>query len=166
MSINEFAEHKGLIYEQFYLTRQGLPVLCCFVKFINNTGGYKDIGYDMQTFISGKENLTDIHAKTKAWDKDEYKYRMGDVWADSDRFVRISYEGKSARDEKLYVFNDSGRNNGGLGISSDINSCSVWTNAGTNLLNNTDRTMRPVFFMLTEKELTPDSVKDLDRITF
>ena len=165
VSINEFTEHKGFSYEQFYVTQPGLPVLCCFVRLINNTGGYKDIGYDINAYISGKENLTDIYALTTA-EKENYRLRMGDAWGGSDRFIRVSYEGKSTRDEKLYMFTDSGRNNGGAGVASDINQCSVWANAGTNLTNNADRTMRPVFFILTEKELTLDSVIDLDRVTF
>jgi hypothetical protein len=166
VEINEFIEHKGLIYERYFVTQPSLPVLCCFVRFINHTGGYKDIGYDINACISGKENLTDIYASVQTDEKEEYRARMGDCWHNPDRFAGISYEGKSARKEKLYVYNDSGRNNGGINISSDINQCGIYVSANTNIINNASRTLRPVFFILTEKELTLDSVSDLERITF
>ena len=165
VSINEFADHKGLSYEQYYVTQPELPVLCYFVKFINNTGGYKHIGYDMNAYISGKENLTDIYARITN-DNQEYNLRMGDAWSDGDNFIRVSYENKSIRNEKLYIYTDNGRNNGGIGVASDINQCSVWTNANTNIIDGGSSTLRPVFFILTEKELTGDFVGDLDRVVF
>ncbi|MCL2774288.1 MAG: GNAT family N-acetyltransferase [Oscillospiraceae bacterium] len=167
VEISEFAEHKGVTYEQFYVTKPSLPVLCYFVRLIDNTGGYKDIGYNMDAVLSGKENLTDIYARTQTWEKEEYLVKMGcDSWWDSNKFLRISREGKSAWNEKLYVFTDHERNNGGLGVGGDINVCHIHAGAGTNLIDNASRTMRPVFFILTEKELTLDSVTDLDRVTF
>jgi len=165
VSINEFPDHKGLSYEQYYVTQPGLPVLCYFVKFINNTGGYKHIGYDMNAYISGKENLTDIYAHITN-DNQDYDLRMGDAWGDSDNFIKVSYENKSKRDEKLYVYTDNGRNNGGIGVASDINQGGVWTNGNTNIINGGSSVMRPVFFILTEKELTVHSIGDLDRIVF
>jgi hypothetical protein len=169
-AINEFADHKGLTYETYYLTQPSLPVLCCFVRFTNNTGGYKHMGYDMSACISCKENgsLSDIYALTRE-DKDEYRARMGDGWYGSDRFIKMLFEGESARPEKLYVFYDPSRNSGGggLGLGSDIHQCSINTNGNTNyLLNGMSHTFRPVFFMLTEKELTFDSVNDLERVFF
>ena len=166
VTVNEFAEHKGLSYERFYVTQPGLPVLCCFVRFINNTGGYKQIGYDMQACISGTENLKDIYAHTKTHEREEYRIRMGDSWAETDRFVRLSYEGKSARAEKLYVYNDTERNSGGMSVSSDVHHCNVYTSAYIRVINGESETLRPVFFILTEKELTLDCVADLNRIIF
>ena len=165
VSISEFAEHKGLSYEQYYLTQPGLPVLCYFVKFINNTGGYKHIGYDMNAFITGKENLTDIYAKITN-DNQDYDLRLGDTWNDSDNFIKVSYEKKSKRGEKLYIYTDNGRNNGGIGVSSDINQGSVWTNGNTYIIDGGSYAMRPVFFILTEKDITADYIGDLDRIVF
>ncbi|MCL2813111.1 MAG: GNAT family N-acetyltransferase [Oscillospiraceae bacterium] len=165
VAIDEFAEHKGLSYEQYYLTLPGLPVLCYFVRFINNTGGYKHIGYDMTAYISGKENLTDIYARLTN-DNREYDLRLGDAWSDGDNLVRISYENKSRREEKLYVYTDNARNNGGVGVASDINQGGVWTNANTNIAEGGASTLRPVFFILTKKELTAECLCDLDRVTF
>ena len=167
VSINEFTEHKGMSYEQYYVTRPSLPVLCYFVRLINNTGGYKDIGYDMGAYICGKENLTDIYAQTTD-DKDEYRVRMGDGWSGADRLVRISYENQSVRDEKLYVYTDNNVRNhrSGMSIGSDINQCSVSISNGAAMVNGSSATLSPVFFILTEKELTLDSVTDLDRMKF
>ena len=166
VSIDEFADHKGLACEQYFLTLPGLPVLCYFVRFVNNTGGYKHIGYDMNAYISGKENLGDIYAKITR-DNGEYDLKMGDdAWNDADNFARISYEGKSRRAEKLYVYSDSGRNNGGLGVASDINQCGIWANANANMKNGESAALRPVFFILAEKELTAGHLADLDRVKF
>jgi len=84
----------------------------------------------------------------------------------SEKFIRVSYENKPARDEKLYAFTDAGRNNGGLGIGGDIHSCNIHANSWTNLFNNTSRALLPMFFILTEKELTAESVADLVRVEF
>lgn len=166
VSVNEFYEHKGIVYEQFYVTQPSLPVLCCFIRLINNTGGYKNIGYNMNAYLSGRENLTDIYARVTTNEKDEYRLRMGEGWHDADRLVRISREGSSAREEKLYVYTDARRNNGSIGIGGDVNSCNIYCSAWTNLLKDASHTMRPVFFILTEKELTLDSLADLERVTF
>ena len=150
VSIDEFAEHKGMSYEQYYVTRPSLPVLCYFVRFINNTGGYKDMGYNMNAFISGKENLTDIYAQVeRGAEKEEYRYRMGDVWSDANKLIRISYEDNSIRDEKLYMYSDTERNHrSGMGISSDINSCSLYNHNAVYMVNNESATLNPVFFIL------------------
>lgn len=167
VTINEFTEHKGLTYEQYYVTQPSLAVLCYFVRFINNTGGYKHIGYDTNTYISGKDNLSDIYGFVKTDEKEEYRAKMGDTWLGADRLVKISFEGKITRDEKLYVYTDHSRNNGGIGINSDINQCNIYFNGNTNsLFNNTTRTFRPVFYILTEKEITLDSVVDLEKVIF
>ena len=165
VAIDEFADHKGLACEQYYVTLPGLPVLGYFVKFINNTGGYKHIGYDMNAYISGKENLGDIYAHLTN-DNREYDLRLGDAWSDGDNLVKISYENNSKRGEKLYVYTDNGRNNGGIGVASDINQGSVWTNANTNIASGKTATLRPVFFIFTHKELTAESLGDLDRVIF
>ena len=165
VSINEFSDHLGLSYEQYYLTLPNLPVLCYFVKFINNTGAYKHIGYDMNAYISGKENLGDIYAKTIN-EKDEYDLRIGDAWGGSDKLVKFSFEKNSKRDENLYIFTDNERNNGGLGVSSDINTCCAYTSANTNIKNGESSSLRPVFFIFTEKELKAEYMCDLERIIF
>ena len=166
VSINEFAEYKGVTYEQYYLTQPSLPVLCVFVKFINNTGEYRHIGYEMNAFLSGKDNISDIYAVIRD-EKEDYCLRMGgDTWSGTDRFVKISHERKSKRDEKLYVFTDTWRNRGGIGVGSDINQGCIWTEASANIETGDSIKMRPVFFMFTEKELTLDSVCDLERIVF
>ena len=105
------------------------------------------------------------HIKTE--EKDEYRIRMGDdAWHNSDRLIKISYEGKSARDEKLYIYNDAVKNKGSIGLSGDINCCGVNTSANTNIVSGGNSTLRPVFLILTEKELTLESLIDLERITF
>jgi len=120
----------------------------------------------MNAHIAGKENLTDVYAHTRTEEKDEYRIRMGDSWSETDKFAGISYEGKSARDEKLYVYYDAGRSGGGISVSSDVNQCGIYTGAYTNMINGASRALRPVFFILTEKELPFDSVSDLDRVIF
>ena len=164
VAVNEFIEHKGLTYERYYLTQPGLPVLCFFVRFINNTGGYKDIGYNMNAYICGKENLGDVYAQTRTDENEEYRIRMGDSWAGADKFARISYEGKSARDEKLYAYYDS--RGGGISVNSDVNQCGIYASGYANMINGASKTLRPLFFILTEKELPFDSVSDLERILF
>ena len=125
----------------------------------------------MNAYISAKDckqtgELTDIFAHTTTSEKEEYRIRMGDSWADADRLIRISYEGKSARKEKLYVFTDADRNNGGISVGSDINQCSIFTGAHARLVSEENLTLRPVFFILTEKELSIDALTDLDRVMF
>jgi hypothetical protein len=119
----------------------------------------------MQATISGAEGLTDIYAQTKTWDKEEERDRMGDSWTEADRLVRISCEGERARDEKLYVYNDTTRDSG-ISVGSDVYHCNVYNHDSARVISGESETLRPVFFILTEKELTLDSVTDLNRIKF
>jgi len=168
VTIEKFVGHKGITYEQYYVTQPALPVLCHFVRFINNSGGRRHIGYNLDVTVSGT-NLSDIYAQITSADKQDYRARMGDAWigAEDRGLVRMSFEGESARTEKLYAFTDAARNSGSINAGSDIYKCSITTGANTNnLLTGEARTFRPLFLMLTEKEITLDSVSDLDRVMF
>jgi hypothetical protein len=156
-----------MILEQYYVTQPELPIMCCFGRLINNTGGYKSIGFSFESCISGSEKLTDLYATAATAEKVTYRERMGDSYLNADRFVRMSFEGNSARDEKLYVYTDTARNSGYLGISSDIYQCNIYVSANTNYLpTGASLTFHPSYFMFTEKELTLDSVTDLEHVWF
>ena len=167
VAIKEFAEHKGFAYEQYFVTQPSLPVLCHFVRFINNTGGYKSMGYDVNMYTSNGENLGDIFGFATNSERESYRVKMGDIWLGGDKLVKMSFEGKIARNEKLFVYMDAGRNNGSISINSDINQCNVFfSGSAHNMLNNTAWVSRPAFIMLTENEITLDSVTDLERVLF
>ena len=165
--VNEFEEHKGMTYEQYYVTLPGLPVLCYFVKVINNTGEYRQTHVGIEGYISDKEKLTDIYASVKTTDREEYRLRVGsDIWQGFDKVAKISYENQNARNEKLYVYNDAVRNYGNMRVYSDINSFGIDGWANINVTDKSSYTICPIFFVLTEKDLAPEDFTDFERIIF
>jgi hypothetical protein len=101
-------------------------------------------------------------------DKKEYRLRFcGDGHEmDYDRLLAFSRDGKSQRQEKLYVFKDSVRDRGKLMVAYDINIAYCDFDMKGYIPDGGHHTTRPVFCILTDKTLTLESLTDLERIVF
>jgi len=167
VTVEKYDHFKGLCYTHFYMTLPGVPVLCHFTKLVNNTGRYMDMELCSLVFFSGKETLSEIGAVLKEGNL-ECKVSLGGV-EDSlryDRLVTISRNGDDLRPEKLYVFKDSERDNGKQHFEYDINIAYSEINAKGKVADGENFTTKPVFCILTEKELAEEDLDDLRRISF
>jgi hypothetical protein len=57
LTIVDDEEYKGAIYESYFVTRPGIPMLCAFYRFINNTGIFRDERVSINAFLRGSEDL-------------------------------------------------------------------------------------------------------------
>jgi len=165
--IENFEEYKGIHLSQYYLTLPGVPVLCHYTKIENNTGRYMDIEPSTMLLLSGKDTQSEVRAEMKEGSivckvrpgsiDDEFRY---------DRLVIIAREGETPRPEKLFVFKDSERDNGQslIGIDDLITYCSL--SMKKSVPSGGSYTTMPVFCILSEKNLTLESLDDLRRIEF
>ena len=168
VTVNNADEYKGVCYAQYYLTLPGVPVLCHFTRLENGMGRYLDAEMYTMMFLSGKEDLQDLRAAVTAEDKSAYHLKMGrdDREMRFDRLLMLSREGKDPRSEKMYIFKDSVRDRGRQVIGYDQNIAFYDANMKGRVHDGAYYSTKPVFCILTEKELSLDSLTDLSRISF
>jgi len=165
--VENFDEYKGMRYSQFYLTLPGVPVLCHFTRLENGSGRFFEVEPYSMIMLAGKDTLSELCA-----DMTEGSIgcmvRPGDVDEEYayDRLVTITREGENPRPEKLYIYKDSVRDNGKhcIGMDDSIVYCDF--NMKKSVPDGESYTTMPIFCILSEKDLTPESLDDLKRISF
>lgn len=168
VAIEDFDEYKGMRYSQYYMTLPGVPVMCHFTRLSNGTGRSFDAELYSMMYLSGKEGLTDLYASATTGQKTTYRLRMSGEEHNLlvDRFAAFSREGCSSRQEKLYVYMDSKRNRGKFSVEGDMNIVYCDLNMKGFVRDGGQYTTKPLFCIITEKDLDPESLGDLSRIEF
>ena len=168
VSIGKNDEYKGMRYSQYYLTLPGVPIMCHFMRLENGAGRFMDAELYSMLFLSGKEGLPDIVAGLSGEDGIRYDLRFcgGGHELRYDRLIAFSRDGLNKRREKLYVFKDSKRDHGKSTLGYDINIAYCDFNMKGSVPSGGHLTTKPVFCILTEKELTLEALTDLSRIEF
>ncbi|MDR2599048.1 MAG: GNAT family N-acetyltransferase [Oscillospiraceae bacterium] len=168
VEINEFDLYKGMKLSSYYLTLPGVPILCQFTKAHNNTGRFIDIKVNTELFLSGKENMTDIYVEFEADYKTKYKIQTGigddEYWYDY--LAKVTHVGNNPRSESIYIYKNSVRDRGSHYLHHDLNTAGCYFEMRGRTPNTSTYTTKPIFCILTEKELTIDSLCDLNRIEF
>jgi len=168
VTIEKFDEYKGMSYSQYYLTLPGVPVMCHFTRLENNAGRFLDAELYSMLFLSGKEGLTELSATLTTDDKAGYKLRFSGEGHEQnfDRLIAFSRDGDSRRAEKLYVYKDSARDRGKSIVEYDINIAFCDYTMKGYVPDGGKHATKPTLCILTEKELTLESLTDLSRIEF
>jgi RimJ/RimL family protein N-acetyltransferase len=168
VSIEHFDEYKGKRYSQYYLTLPGAPVMCHFTKLENGTGYHTDTELCSMLFLSGKDRHSTTVATTYTDDNTEYRLRFSGDGHEMPfgRLVRVERDGENKRAEKLYVYKDSVGDRGKNDIDYDLNIAFCAYSMKSGIPNGSHYTTKPMFLILTEKELTPEALSDLSRIEF
>jgi len=168
VAIEKFDEYKGMRYSLYYMTLPGVPVMCHFTRLENRAGRYLDAKLYSMLFLSGKEGRSDFYATVQGTDKKEYRLRFGSEGYGTrfDRLAAFSREGGSARPERLYVFKDSKRDKGIQAIEYNMNAGFCYFDMLGCVPDGGYHTTRPVFCILTEKDLGLETLGDLARIEF
>ena len=161
-------EYRGMRYSQYYLTIPGVPVMCHYLRLENGTGRFLNADMYSMLFLSGKEGLTDMSAHVAAPDKTSYELRFGkdDFEMRFDKLIALSRGGGEPRAEKLYVYKDYKRDRGKQLIGFDLNIAYCDFNMSGHVADGASHTTKPIFCIITEKELTAESLADFDRIEF
>jgi hypothetical protein len=166
--IEKYSKYRGIKYSQYFLTLPGVPVLAHYTRIINDSGHYQELDLEVEAFLSGEEGLKDIYACYTTDDNTDYYLRMGASESDMvfDRFVTLSREGESKRAEKMYIFKDAKRDRGECTLGFDVNHSSINSSAKAFVENGKQHVTRPLFVILSEKELTLEALTDLERVYF
>jgi len=167
IDVEKFDLYKGMKYSQYYLTLPGVPVMCHFTRLENNTGRYFDAELFSLLLLSGDEGLSEMRTELKEGNL-ECKIHPGGVedTVRYDRLVKIYREGENPRPEKLYVFKDAARDNDKQNFEYDLNYACCEILIKRSIPDGGTRTTVPLFCILTEKDLTEESLDDLRRISF
>jgi len=154
---NELEGHKGVTWVSYYLTLPGLPVLCSFIRFVNNTGHHKEVSIDAAIYprdiigvkcrcINGKDHDLRIAGES-------FSVRF-------DRFLRLEQESG----EFLHLA--SQYKPGDAEIDNDNKIFMSHFTGKLSAANGEDVVSSPVFYVLSKDELSRESLTDLARIRF
>jgi len=119
-------------------------------------------------FLSDEQQLPELRAGFS--DENKVNYCLFDVSGDEEhyyeRLIRFAREGEQPRSEKLFVYKDYERDRGKItyGYDMTVAYCEFFSNG--RVPDSRHYTTKPVFCILTDKELTIESLRDLDSIEF
>jgi len=166
LEVNEFEKYKGAIYKNYFMTLPGLPVLCTFFQFENGTGEYKSDTVTMGSYLSPDDDAKNVVIEATTKNRMDYRFRMGSEDLDELNFENLLTM-SSSRKEKLYMFHGNKHNK-------KLNY--FWANNDIPVTAGTDMTVSaaaggtftssPLFFIVSDKDLTSGALDDLERIRF
>lgn len=168
VEISECEEWKGMALEQYFLTAPGVPVVCSYCRVINNTGVFKDFRIDTQAFFSGKEGLGEYRLHFRDAQSNAYLLKAGsnDEWYGYEKLVKVSREGSEPHGERLYFYKNAARDCASSSVAMDINSLQAGLDSCVKVKDGETAATLPLFVVLSEKELTAESLSELDYIQF
>ena len=167
LSISEDEQLKGSVYKSYFLTQPGLPVVCTFYQFINNTGQYRSDTTWLSTCLKPDDDAKNIITEIIDRDGNKHRRRMGSL--DTPEFF---YEGtmqiSSSRAEKLYAIcrtNGTECGNDFWG-SNKIAVMATFSQTKAHTAHGEIFTSNPGFLVITDQQLPQDALCDLERIKF
>ncbi|MCL2819622.1 MAG: GNAT family N-acetyltransferase [Oscillospiraceae bacterium] len=165
--IENFDMYKGMYYSLFYMTLPGVPVMCHYARLNNNTGRYLDDELHCMLIFSGEESLSEICVEMTDGDiKCKVHPGTGEEELLYDKLLKVSRNKDNPRSEKLYIYKDSGQYNGKHQFDFDNKIACSYFNTKYKLPNGGQFTSLPIFCILTDKDLSLESLDDLRRISF
>jgi len=157
---------KGAVYESYFLTLPGLPMLCHFIRFTNGTGIYQGNWLTTEIFAQPAEKLKDISAKFSDEFKNHFHWRMGTAGQGSDFENTLKLMGN--REEHMYIFHNTKHKgsprNGYIYGDNDFVSVDIGSSAPA--APGATQTTRPAFILISDRDVPTEAFIDLERVTF
>jgi len=164
MTVSEFDELKGAIYETYYLTLPGLPLMCSFFKFINKTGVFKESTETTTAYLRIADELTDVYIDCINRENRHHRQRAGAAWQNAD-FVNV-VKMSSTRPESFYVFHGSKLHPCKSSVKMDNKSIGAGAEHHIGVAHGETFISQPTFYLITERDLPEGTLDDLERIRF
>ena len=163
IDITRHKEYKGLTYAHFFLTLPGVPVMCYFTSFTNNTGAYISADVSEEIFMAPGEGETwaaeVIHSNGK---KRRFIVQSDEIEILNATFFKIS----SKNDTNFYYLPNLKDPQSSCEIHNDIHVFSLARETRLRAKNAATTATKPTFAILSKAALTPDNLCALERIEF
>ena len=161
MTVKNHDELKGSVYESYFLTMPGLPMLCAFFRFANGTGIYMDnISTQIQSYLKAID-LKEVKAKFKDKDNIRYNLRLGTEYTYFPCENAIVFSG---RGRSLCVFYGNKHNDNTIHLGGDTKFVGATLGSKGSAAPDKAFVSRPGFFILNTE--SSEGLEDLERIVF
>jgi len=165
MTVTEFEKLKGAIYETYYLTLPGLPIVCCFFRFINETGVINGATESIVSYLRVSDELSDVRIECTNPEMRRHNQRAGAAWQRAGFINAAKLSG--GRAENLYVFHGNKMTPGGNNrVFSDNKTVNVHIDHEKGIADGESFTSRPTFYLITDRDLPDGALDDLERVVF
>ena len=165
MAVTEFEKLRGAVYESYYMTLPGLPIVCSFFRFINKTGVFKESIESTKANLRVSDKLTDVFIECTDKNLRQYRQRAGVAWQQAGFANVVKLSG--TRPEKLYVFHGNKMTPGGNNRADWENKMlEVYIDHPIGVAHGEAYISRPVFFLVTDSDLPEGALDDLERVVF
>jgi len=164
MTVTEFDKLKGAIYETYYLTLPGLPIICSFFRIINKTGVYMQSTETTRAYLKIADNMKDVYANCYNPQNRYHRQRAGEAWQNATYVNTVKFSG--TRQENLYVFHGSKLNPAVTNVLIDNKTIAATAEHNVNVATQETYTSQPTFYLISEKDIPEGALDDLERISF
>jgi len=163
VEVKEHEDEKGMLYENYFVTLPGLPLLCHFSKIHNHTGAFKNVDFCLDIFPNGAENLVDNKVSYRGNEHVKRSLNMGIVDQYESHKSPLS-KLSSKRSEKLYVYQDTNESSSEFEGTNEYIELFKYYNI--KMAHEEVHTTSPVFMILSEKDFVEEELADLEKIRF
>jgi len=165
LTITEFEDLRGGIYESYFLTLPGLPLLCRFFRFINNTGVFKEHDEAPSAYPKVADKLTDVYIEGMTPDRYKFHQRAGIAYQEMGFTNTVKLSGD--RSEKMYIFHGNKMTKEGHnGVHWDNKTLFVYTSQSVGVGHGETYTSKPTFYLVTDRDLPEGALDDFERLVF
>lgn len=155
--------YKGISYEKYHLTLPGVPILCSFSRYINNSGAYLTMKARENSFLCfGNEDDSRVAEITHKSKVQRFVLGSNEFESSCVEFAKITAENgmklhwfANIRDRRLAAFAD----NDNLSFQMNRSVFLQYENGG-------ERVIPPMFHVFSRKDLIGEQLKFFKRITF
>jgi len=165
LTIQEEDELKGSVFEFYYVTMPGLPLLCAFYRFKNGTGLYRKEWMYTAAHLKVSEDKKGVFMEFVNKHQKQYRLRMGSTSQDTtfENVVKLS----GTRDEKMYYFHGNKNNDKNNSVDGDTkHPAFVYTSMDVKTADGEGFTSSPVFYVVSEVDLPDGALDDLESVRF
>jgi ribosomal protein S18 acetylase RimI-like enzyme len=166
LTVKEDDDIRGAVYETYYVTMPGLPMLCTFFRFINGMGVYRSDVPELDAFIKPVEEGERFYAELA--DRHGAPQRLnfnagGDFEVNFVNLAKIS----GTRAQNLYIFHGNKNNGKTNGIGGDVKfPLGLDIRMEASAAPGKTFTSSPLFLLLTAQDLGLNALDDLERLNF
>jgi hypothetical protein len=165
VTIHEDEELRGGIYESYYVTQPGLPVLAAFYRFVNHTGIYRKDVPEFDFFLQIDDDMTKARAELTDKTGQRYSLLLGNE--DCNANFRNTVQLFGTRKESLYLFHANAHNGKSQDIFSDNKVpciASIYMEAPA--APSETFTSSPAFMVFSDTAVPGDGLDGLERVSF